>query len=142
MDWAGLLKALSLLDAEKEKVVGFRRREPVPSFGKPRRNISAVQLGELPDSQSSRFPNSQSKDGLLVNSRMDYQVISELPIREFHYIDLGITSQITGIDYSSPLTPSGELSEGSEQQNKSDSDQRQANPSHSIYNRSSQSYFD
>ncbi len=71
VDWAGLLQALSLLDAKKEKVVGFRRREPVLSFGKPRRNISAVQSGELPNSQSSRFPISQFKDYLLVNLKMD-----------------------------------------------------------------------
>ncbi len=118
VDWAGLLQALSLLDAEKEKVVGFRRREPVPSSSKPRRGISAVQSGELPISQSSRlpisqssrlpisqssgFPNSQSKDGLLGNSRIAYQVISELPISPFHYIDLEITSETTNRDYSSP----------------------------------------
>ena len=78
VNWAGLLQALSLLDAEKEKVVGFRRREPVASSGKPRRNISAVQSSELPNSQSSRFPISQSskfpisqfKDGLLGNSEI------------------------------------------------------------------------
>ena len=87
----------------------------MPSSGKPRRNISAVQSSEFPISQSSgfpisqssRFPNSQSKDSLIVNSRMDYQVISELPISPFHYIDLGITSETTSRDYSSPLPPKG-----------------------------------
>jgi hypothetical protein len=79
VDWAGLLQALSLLNADAEKVVGFRRRERVPSSAKPRPNISIVQSGELPNSQSSafpisqssRFPISQSKNSLLVNSRMD-----------------------------------------------------------------------
>ena len=49
-------------------------------------------------------------------------------IREFHNIDLEITSEITGIDYSSPLTPQGERSEGSEQQKKSESDQEASKP--------------
>ncbi len=128
VDWAGLLQALSLLDADAEKVVGFRRREPVHSSGKPRRNISAVQSGEFPISQSSGLPISQSKDGLIGNSRMDYQVISELPNREFHYIDLEITSETTSRDYSSPLTPSGELGEGYEQQKKNESDREASKP--------------
>jgi hypothetical protein len=137
VDWAGLLQALSLLSADAEKVVGFRRREPVHSSGKPRRGTSTVQSGELPNSQSSGFPNSQSsrllisqsKDGLLDNSQIPYQVISELPNSPFHYIDLEITSEITGIDYSSPLTPQGELSEGYEQQKKSESDREASKPS-------------
>ncbi len=48
VDWAGLLQALSLLNADAEKVVGFRRREPVASSAKPRQKISTVQSGELP----------------------------------------------------------------------------------------------
>ena len=74
VDWAGLLQALSLLNANAEKVVGFRRREPVPSSGKPRRSISAVQSGELPISQSSGLPISQSS-GLPISQS------SGLPIR-------------------------------------------------------------
>ncbi len=62
VDWAGLLQALSLLSADTEKVVGFRRRERVLSSDKPRRNISAVQ--------SSEFLISQFKDRLLGNSEV------------------------------------------------------------------------
>ena len=137
VDWAGLLQALSLLSADAEKVVGFRRREPVLSSVKPRRGTSTVQSSELPNSQSSgfpnsqssRLPNSQSKDSLLGNSRIDYQVISELPISPFHYIDLEITSETTSRDYSSPLTPQGELGEGYEQQKRSESDPEASKPS-------------
>jgi hypothetical protein len=136
VDWAGLLQALSMLDADAEKVVGFRRREPVPISGKPQRNTSddqepglpISQSCELPISQSSGFPISQSRDSLLGNSRMDYQVISELPIREFHYIDPEITSKITFKDYNSPLTPRQELGEGTTQLHTSESDQQTAKP--------------
>ena len=75
-----------------------------------------------------KFPISQSKDSLLGNSRIYYQVISELPNSPFHYIDLEITSEITGIDYSSPLTPQGELCEGYKQQKRSESDQAASKP--------------
>ena len=52
-----------------------------------------------------------------------------MPISPFHYIDLEITSEITGIDYSSPLTPQGELCEGDEQQKKNESDREASKPS-------------
>jgi len=88
-----------------------------------------VQSGELPISQSSGLPISQSKDGLLGNSQIPYQVISELPNSPFHNIDLEITSETTSRDYSSPLTPQGELGEGSELQQKSESDREASKPS-------------
>ncbi len=50
-------------------------------------------------------------------------------MQEVYYIDLEITSETTNRDYSSPLTPSGELGEGYEQQKKSESDREASKPS-------------
>jgi hypothetical protein len=77
VDWAGLLQALSLLDADTEKVVGFRRREAVRGFDRPQRSTSVAQEPRLPISQSCGFPISQScelpisqsKDSLLAGLR-------------------------------------------------------------------------
>lgn len=137
VDWAGLLLALSKLDADAEKVVGFRRREPVSISARPQRNTSDEQSSGLPISQSSELPISQScgfpinqfKDGLLGNLRIPNQASSELPIREFHYIDPEITSKTTSKDYSSPQSPQGELGEGTTQPHISEFDQKTAKPS-------------
>ena len=67
VDWAGLLQALSLLSADAEKVVGFRRREPVLSSGKAGGNISAVQ--------SLNYLIVNLQDYLLVNLQ-DYLLVS------------------------------------------------------------------
>ena len=68
VNWTGLLQALSLLDSQPEKVVGFRRREPIS------RSVRACSLerelsrGESPISQSSRFPISQLSESPISQS--------------------------------------------------------------------------
>jgi hypothetical protein len=128
VDWAGLLQALSMLDANTEKVVGFRRREPTQNVCTPQGNsgkrvsselpnsqssrFPISQSGELPNSQSLGFPISQSLDSLLGNSQIPQLRSSELPNREFNYIDPEITSETTSTDYSSPLTLQGVVQAG------------------------------
>jgi len=126
IDWAGLLQALSLLDAKADSVIGFRRREPVSSSLRKRDQISSKKISEqisselpnreskdsllvnsqIPYQSSSELPNRESKDSLLVNSQIPYQSSSELPNRELH-LYTEITSEITTQINLPPIPPQG-----------------------------------
>ncbi len=51
------------------------------------------QSSRLPNRESSKLPNSQSLNFLIGNPQIPKQESSELPTREFHYIDSEITTQ-------------------------------------------------
>jgi len=87
VNWAALLQALSMLDNNAEKIVGFRRREPVMNAGRPRAKTTEQdtsgcpnrQSSRLPNRGSSKLPNSQSLNFLIGNPQIPKQESSELP---------------------------------------------------------------
>ncbi len=127
VNWAGLLQALSLLDSQPEKVVGFRRREPVSQSTKAVNLVHEPSRVELTNSQSSRFPisqlsespNSQSS-GCPISQSLNYQIgkleipnqgSSELTNRE---VPIYKETEITSRDYNThpPYPPQEEEQPG------------------------------
>jgi len=128
VNWPGLLQALSLLDSQPEKVVGFRRREPVSQNTKAVNLVHEPSRDELTNNQSSRFPISQLSEspnskssGCPISQSLNYQIgkleipnqgSSELTNRE---VPIYKETEITSRDYNTyPPYPPQEAKQPSE----------------------------